>query len=484
VTPDKTVRVRFAPSPTGYLHVGGARTAIFNALFAGNEGGVLVLRIEDTDVERSTKESEEGLLKELEWLGIEWTEGPDVGGEFGPYRQSERSALYRKTADEFVDRGLAYPCFCDDATLQAKREQAAKESRPPGYDGTCRNLSADEIATNREKNIPEVIRFRVPDETIRFTDAVRGNIELETSMVGDFVIVRSNGQPTYNFAVTLDDHGMGITHVLRGEEHLSNTLRQILVYRAIGGDLPQFAHLPLILAEDRSKLSKRHGGSSVGELREMGFLPDAVVNYLVLLGWSHPEGKEILSREELTKSFGVDRINKSAAVYDKKKLRWMNGQYIRAADADALFADADRYLPEELHEQYDEPTRRQIWGILHDSVETLADLATASSIFRSLPELTDEAREFVATKESQTVLAGLEKALQSEEDPLSSDAFMASLKGVGKANGIKGKQLFFPVRGALTGSVHGPDLAGVAAIKGRTKVLELIARARNLGPGS
>lgn len=484
MTPEKPVRVRFAPSPTGCLHVGGARTAIFNDLFARNQGGVLVLRIEDTDLERSTRESEESLINELKWLGIEWGEGPDVGGEFGPYRQSERGALYRKTADEFVKKGLAYPCFCDEASLQAKREQAAKESRPPGYDGTCRDLSAEDIAANREKKVSEAIRFRVPEETIRFTDDVRGEIELETKMVGDFVIVRSNGQPTYNFAVTLDDHGMKITHVLRGEEHLSNTLRQILVYRAIGGDVPRFAHLPLILAEDRSKLSKRHGGSSVGELREMGFLPDAVVNYLVLLGWSHPEGKEILGREELVRSFSVDRINRSAAVYDKKKLRWMNGQYIRAADPDALFPKADRYFPEDVQEHYNEPARRRIWGILQDSVETLANLATAASIFRSLPELNDEAREFVTTDESQTVLAEFEKVLQSEKGPLTVDGFKASLKDVGKATGIKGKQLFFPVRGALTGSVHGPDLAGVAAIKGRTKVLELIARARTLGPGS
>ncbi|MDH3198718.1 MAG: glutamate--tRNA ligase, partial [Candidatus Krumholzibacteria bacterium] len=312
--------MRFAPSPTGYLHVGGARTAIFNWLWARHTGGAFVLRIEDTDVERSTRESEAALIEDLRWLGLDWDEGPDVGGPHAPYRQSERLDLYGAIATDLVARGLAYPCFCPEEELERKRKEALTIGLPPKYDGACRSLTSQELAAKRAAGLPEATRFRVPPDMVVFDDVVRGAMELHTSMVGDFVLVRANGLPTYNFAAAVDDHRMGITHVIRGEEHLSNTLRQMLIYRAMGAVPPVFAHAPLILAEDRSKLSKRHGGSSVGELRAGGFVAGAVLNYLVLLGWSHPDAREVVTRDELIAAFSLERINASAAVFDRHKL--------------------------------------------------------------------------------------------------------------------------------------------------------------------
>jgi glutamyl-tRNA synthetase len=478
-----SVRVRFAPSPTGFLHVGGARTAIFNWLFARRYQGSLVLRIEDTDVERSTRESEGSLIDDLRWLGLDWDEGADRSGPYAPYRQSERLDLYSKRADELVSAGHAFPCFCSDQVIQAKRQEATKKGLSPRYDGTCRKLGQDEIAAKREQRQPEVIRFEVPDDVVRIDDVVRGAVELATNTVGDFVLVRSNGHPTYNFAAAVDDHAMGITHVLRGEEHLPNTLRQILVYNALGADIPKFGHLPLILAEDRSKLSKRHGASSVGELRKLGFLPGAVMNYLVLLGWSHPDGVEILSIEDLKQSFSIERVNKSAAVYDKKKLAWMNGQYVRKTPLDDLFETADRFFPDYVHATYSESARRGILGLLHDSVETLGELAEASSPFRSPPAFDEEAMEVVETSVSDTVLSALKIVLESAPDDFSEADFKSMMKDVGKKTSVKGKALFFPVRAALTGSVHGPELAGIATVKGKARLLDLIERARSMRTG-
>jgi nondiscriminating glutamyl-tRNA synthetase len=473
-----TPRVRFAPSPTGYLHVGGARTAIFNWLFARKHGGQLVLRIEDTDEERSTKESEKSLFDDLHWVGLDWDEGPDKPGDCGPYRQSERGGIYQAAVDRLVDKGLAYPCFCSDELLEAKRKEAQTKHQAPKYDGTCRHLSKEEVDAKQNAGERAVIRFTVPDEVVTFHDLVRGDVEIATSTVGDFVIRRSTGLPTYNFAAAIDDAAMKITHVLRGEEHLPNTLRQVLVYRALDMNIPEFAHLPLILAEDRSKLSKRHGASSVDQLRQMGFLPSAVVNYLVLLGWSHPDGKEVLDTKEMVEAFTIDRVNKSAAVYDQQKLRWMNGQHIRKMPVAELFKVADPLFPAEIRERYVADVRVQILEILHDSIETLADLPTVATPFLSRPPIDDEAREVLKSSTAAKVLITLEQELQNA-DELTPPEFKTAMKQVGKMAAVKGKDLFFPVRAALTGSVHGPDLAGVAAIKGKAVVLELLRRAHS-----
>ncbi len=467
------VRVRFAPSPTGYLHVGGARTAIFNHLFARHNGGTFVLRIEDTDVERSTRESELSLIEDLRWLGLDWDEGPDVGGPYGPYRQSERMGIYRDVADKLVAQGNAYPCFCTDEELDRKREELIAASRPPQYDGTCRDLTAAEVAERRAAGLPEAIRFKVGDGVVRFHDAVRGDMELAHDMVGDWVTLRSNGLPTYNFACAVDDSGMKISHVIRGEEHLPNTLRQIMIYDALGATHPIFAHVPLILAEDRSKLSKRHGASSVGDLRANGYLPDAAGNYLVLLGWSHPQSKEIMPREEMIKTFTIERIGKAAAVFDKKKLMWMNGQYIRKLDLDTLMKLVEPYTPEFL-KKYDTTTRREIASILQDSIDTLADFETRAKIFEPETVYEEEAKALLQTETARRVVAGMTQRLRDHQGAITPESFKEMILATGQETGLKGKDLYFPIRGAMTGSVHGPDLTRVAAVKGKDTVLRLL----------
>ena len=481
--PRETVRVRFAPSPTGYLHVGGARTAIFNWLFARHYEGTFVLRIEDTDVERNRAEYEASLIEDLHWLGLGWDEGPDVGGPFAPYRQSERLAIYRGRADELVAAGKAYPCFCSDDTLKAKREAALSRGESPQYDGTCRSLTPGDIAKNRSTGLPETVRFKVPADVVRIRDLIRGSVELATSMVGDFVILRSNGNPTYNFAAAIDDRAMEITHVLRGEEHLSNTLRQVLVYEAFGFPLPQFGHLPLILAEDKSKLSKRHGGSTVGELKELGLLPGAVLNYLVLLGWSHPDEEEVFPVNELIENFSLERVSKSAAVYDRDKLRWMNGQYIRRSEPEALFETADPFFPESIRTHYDESARRRILDLLHEKIETLSDLAGKSAPFEPTINIDDEAREVLRSPGTRQVIEALENALHASDEAITAAQFKSMLEEVGRSTGQKGKALYFPIRAALTGAVHGPDLAGLAELKGRAALLGLLGRSRAVAEG-
>ncbi len=481
--PAQSVRVRFAPSPTGYLHVGGARTAIFNWLFARHARGAFILRIEDTDVERSTAESEVSLIDDLRWLGLEWDEGPGVGGRSAPYRQSERLDIYRRHAEDLEAAGVAYPCFCPDDLLEAKRQAAASRGESPRYDGTCRKLAAREVATNRKAGVSEVLRFKVPAGVVRFHDLIRGAVEMATDMVGDFVLIRSNGHPTYNYAAAVDDHSMEITHVLRGEEHLPNTLRQILIYEAFRFPRPEFAHLPLILAGDRSKLSKRHGGSSVGELRQEGFLPGAVLNYLVLLGWSHPEEKEVLSVEEIVENFSLERVSKSPSVYDRDKLRWMGGQYIRRADVESLFEVADPFFPESIRNAYDDRSRRRILALLHEKIEALSDLGAKSAPFETIPVYEEDAAGVLKSPSALPVIEALEDRVRSRQGALSAAGFKAMVEDAGKTTGRKGKALFFPVRAALTGALHGPDLAGLAELRGRDAVLGLLERARRFAAG-
>jgi nondiscriminating glutamyl-tRNA synthetase len=475
-------RVRFAPSPTGYLHVGGARTAIFNWLYARRTGGTFVLRIEDTDVERSTRESEESLLDDLRWLGLDWDEGPDAGGGGGPYRQSERLALYQSAASALVDKGLAYACFCSDDELRRKKEAAIEEGRSPHYDGTCRNLPAEEVEAKRAAGVPHTIRFKVPDDSVTFVDLVRGEVTLDTDMVGDFVLMRSNGLPTYNFAAAHDDEHMRITHVLRGEEHLPNTLRQVLICRALDASPPRFGHLPLILAEDKSKLSKRHGASSVGELRARGFLPDAVVNYLALLGWSHPDEKEKLTRAEMIDSFSIDRVSKSAAVYDPKKLTWLNGLYIRDLSPEGWETLALPFLPDTIKEHYDAEAQRGILALFQNHVDTLDQLASQAKIFAGGIEYDNEAREVLVGEASRDILTELSRELASTPDDWTPELVKTVFKQVGKATGRKGKDLFFPIRAAITGNLHGPDLSRISAIKGKDAVAGLVKRALDLAP--
>ncbi|XP_058208861.1 glutamate--tRNA ligase, chloroplastic/mitochondrial isoform X4 [Rhododendron vialii] len=335
--PPNQVRVRFAPSPTGNLHVGGARTALFNYLFARSNGGKFVLRIEDTDLERSTRASEEALLRDLSWLGLHWDEGPGVGGDYGPYRQSERNVMYRQYAEKLLKSGHVYRCFCSNEELEEMKEIAKLKELPPVYTGKWSNATDEEVEEELEKGTPYTFRFRVPKEgRLQIDDLIRGEVSWSLDTLGDFVIMRSNGQPVYNFCVTVDDATMAISHVIRAEEHLPNTLRQALIYKALGFQMPYFAHVSLILAPDRSKLSKRHGATSVGQYREMGYLPQAMVNYLALLGWGDGTENEFFSLEKLVEKFSIERVNKSGAVFDSTKLRWMNGQHLKSFSSEEL----------------------------------------------------------------------------------------------------------------------------------------------------
>jgi len=331
------IRVRFAPSPTGPLHIGGARSALFNYLLARRNKGKFILRIEDTDLERSSRESERNILDSLKWLGIDWDEGPDVGGPYGPYRQTERLEKYREFAERLLQAGQAYYCYCTEEEIEARRQEFISRGELPRYNGRCSNLTEEERQEFIKQGRKPAVRFRVPhDQEIVINDLVRGQVTFESNGIGDFVIVKSDGIPTYNFAVVVDDYLMKISHVIRAEEHLSNTPRQVLLYRALGLPEPQFAHISLILGEDRSKMSKRHGATSVIQYQELGYLPEALVNFLALLGWS-PEGEEeILSKEDLIMKFSLDRVAKNPAVFDQEKLYWLNGMYIRQSSMERL----------------------------------------------------------------------------------------------------------------------------------------------------
>src|SRR5260221_12808291 len=324
------VRVRFAPSPTGHLHVGGARTAIFNWLFAKHHNGTFVIRVEDTDQARSTGESVMMVLDDIRWLAVHWSEGPDVGGPHAPYRQSERLQTYAAAAQSLIAKGVAYRCYCPEEELEAKRKQAEADGRPPHYDLKC-------WFDRRDDDAPHVVRFHVPEDgDVTINDLIRGEVTWRKESLGDFVIVRSDGMSVYNFSVVRDDHDMDISHVIRAEEHLTNTHRQVLIYRALGWSVPEFAHVSLILGQDRTKLSKRHGATSVSQYQEDGFLPEAMVNYLTLLGWSTPDSREIFDRTYAAEQFALERVNAAPAVFDPQKLEWMNGQYIHAMSAAEL----------------------------------------------------------------------------------------------------------------------------------------------------
>src|SRR5437773_3226826 len=327
------MRVRFAPSPTGHLHVGSVRTALFNWLLARGRGGTFILRIEDTDVERSTVESEAGILRDLRWLGLDWDEGPDIGGPRGPYRQSERLHLYESYASELLNLGHAYHCFCSTAQLDIERQTALAEWRPAHYAGTCRRLTREQADVRIAAGERPAIRFRVPEgRDVVFKDVVRGDVRFHTDVISDPIIVRADGHPAYNFAVVVDDALMDVTHVIRGEDHISNTPRQILLYEAMGFTPPTFAHLALVMGPDHSPLSKRHGATSVAEFRAKGYLPEALVNYLALIGWSPGNDDELLPIDELARRFTLEAVGHSAGVFDEEKLAWANRHYLKMAD--------------------------------------------------------------------------------------------------------------------------------------------------------
>ena len=480
------VRVRFAPSPTGRLHLGGARTAIFNWAFARSMGGKFILRIEDTDPTRSTDENREVILRALKWMGLDYDEGPDVGGEYGPYLQTQRTDTYQAALQELIDKGAVYPCFCTKETLDAKRAAAEAEGRAyEGYDRTCRGLDPAEAKARMEAGEPFVWRLKVPLDhgPIAFDDAVYGHTEFPAEVMDDMIVVRSDGSPTYNFAVVCDDTNMKITHVIRGDDHLSNTPRQILIYEALERPIPTFAHLSMILGPDGKKLSKRHGATSVEEYRDRGYLPDAFNNYLALLGWSLDGETTIIPRDVLCSKFSLDHITKKDAVFDEAKLDWMNGMYIRSMDP-ATWVDACRpYLVEAGANEADIDANHGYYEKMYALVgERLTHLTEVSEKLAYLfwgPEvkLDEKSVTKVLKKEgcrADEVLPAVRDILADESIPWETAALEAEVEKLVEKLDLKKKFVFQPIRVAVCGNMVSPPLFESIELLSRADVLARI----------
>ena len=460
------MRVRFAPSPTGSLHVGNVRTAVFNWLLARGHGGTFILRIEDTDLERSTRESEASMLHDLRWLGLDWDEGPDIGGAHGPYRDSERLHLYQSYATELLNAGSAYYCFCSTAQLEADRAAAVAAGRPAVYAGTCRRLSPEQAQSRIAAGERPAIRFRVPEgRDVSFVDAVRGEVRFSGDVIGDPVIVRADGHPAYNFAVVVDDALMEITHVVRGEDHISNTPRQVLLYEALGFTPPHFAHLALVMGPDHSPLSKRHGSTSVAEFRAKGYLPDALVNYLALIGWSPGNDDELLPVEELARRFSLDRVGHSAGVFDEEKLAWVNRHYLKMADAVRIAALSVPFFKAAGVAM--NPDARGLdflasaMAMATSSVDRLNQIPPRLALLfhydASAALAAPGVREEMSTDAARAVVSALAEELASAMR-LDRERFRAVANQVKAKTGQKARALFHPIRIVLTGRAEGPEL--------------------------
>lgn len=477
------VRVRFAPSPTGYLHIGGARTALFNWLFARKMGGKLILRIEDTDTERLKEDSVSQILTSLKWLGLNWDEGPEAGGECGPYYQSERRELYSKYAQQLLDEGKAYYCFCTPADLEAEREKQRAAKQPFRYARTCRDLDPEVAKARAAAGEPYSVRIKIPTEgSITVHDLIHGDVTFNMDQFDDFVIVKSNGMPTYNFAVVVDDHLMGMTHVLRAEEHLSNTPKQLLIYEALGFEPPKFGHMPMILAPDRSKLSKRHGATSVEEFRAQGYLPEAIINYLTLLGWGPGDEREIFTLEETVKLFELEQMSKKAAVYDTKKLTWMNGQYLSELPLEKILPEAETFfIKDGLVTKEWLAENKEYFAKLVDTVrvrvKTLQEVADASAYFFKDIEAYDEkgvAKHF--KPEAAELLEKCIAALEADEvfDLTSTEAIYNKIAA---DNGLALGKVIHPTRLALTGRTVSPGMFDVMVLLGKEKTMARMRKA-------
>jgi len=460
-------RVRFAPSPTGELHLGNARTALFNYLFARRYGGTLILRIEDTDISRSREEYEKMLISDLRWLGIEWQEGPDVGGPFVPYRQSEAKEIFAEHLRILQNKGAVYPCFCTPEELEAERELQIQLHKAPRYSGKCRNLPPEEVERRRKRGDPCVYRLRFPpdDEEVVFQDLIRGEVRFKVgSLGGDLVLLRSDGTPTYQFAVVVDDHRMKITHVLRGEDHLTNTAKQILLYRAFGWEPPNFGHFPMILGSDRSKLSKRHGATSLGQYRSMGVLREGMFNYLALLGFSPGGDVEVMTPEELCQSFDLKKVGSSPAIFDPKKLLWLNGVHLRRLSPEAFVDKALHWLEEyapEIIERVGEGRLRSLLPAYHDGITHFGELREKLAVYWD-PEihLTPDAEGILSMPTfSEALNLVRERIPYLPEEGEGRGVWLEEvIERLKERTGAKGKSLYQPLRLILTGEPHGPDL--------------------------
>lgn len=462
------MRVRFAPSPTGHLHVGNARTALFNWLLARGQNGTFILRIEDTDLERSSRASEQAILDDLRWMGLQWDEGIEAGGAYGPYRQTERMPSYAEHANRLIAERKGYYCFCSPDTLEAHRKAQLAAGQPPKYAGTCRHIPPDEAARRKAGGEAPVVRLKVPEgRSVTFNDVVRGEVTFHTDVIGDPVLVRSDGIPAYNFAVVIDDALMQVTHVIRGEDHISNTPRQILLYEAFGYMPPLFAHLSLVMGPDHAPLSKRHGATSVREFREKGYLPEALVNYLALIGWSPGHNEELLPAGELARRFRLEDVAHSAGVFDEDKLAWVNRHYLKMCAPDRLAALAEPYLRDRGQMAGEPSAESRAWlewvlpGVAAsvDRLPQLADRLDTVFTFDAAKTLANAgiARE-LGEPAASAVARALAEDLQTAPRLVDKDTFRAAASRVKDKTGQKGKALFHPIRLILTGASEGPEL--------------------------
>jgi nondiscriminating glutamyl-tRNA synthetase len=461
------VRVRFAPSPTGYLHVGNVRTALFNWLLAGRYDGDFILRIEDTDAERSKPKYERQLMDDLRWLGLEWNEGVEKGGEYGPYRQSDRYSIYRSYAEQLLNEDKAFRCFCTEEELEKVRREQLARNETQRYSGKCRYLSKAEQERRRKSGAPSTLRLRVRPGTVGFSDIVFGRIEIDTAQISDPVLLRSDSSPTYNFCCVIDDFLMKISHVIRGDGHLSNTHRQILIYEALGAPVPQFAHLSTILGPDGQKLSKRHGATSIEEFRKQGYLPEALANYLALLGWSPPnEGQELMSLDELKSQFDLSRVQKNPAIFDNAKLNWMNRNYINRTAGEALVElSKDLFIEAGLipREPGDEIKKwlAMLIDLLKTHVDRLDQLPPEADVIYGFetnpPDIEKDAREALSKPEGSAVAREFAR-LVFEKESLTPESYREIVSRVKSNTQQKGRNLFHPIRAVLTGRGSGPEL--------------------------
>ncbi len=473
----KEVRVRFAPSPTGHLHVGGARTHLFNWLFARHSKGKLILRIEDTDTVRSTHASERMVVQDIASLGLDPDEGVDQGGPHAPYRQSERQPLFQALSMRLFQEGKAYRCFCTDKMIEEKALAAKAAGKLPHYDGTCTLLTPEESEKRAQSGEKFSIRMKAPQKDYVVHDLLRGDVTFKVGMVGDFVVLRSNGMPVYNFSVVVDDYFMRISHVIRGEDHLSNTIRQVMISEAFGWKIPQFAHISMILGTDQRKLSKREGASSVTDYLNNGYLPEALVNFLALLGWSPSDGKEIRPLTEIVEMFDLPNLSRSPAVFDDEKLSWMNGEYIRAMDLKEL---AKRIKPFVKRAGYDPDIRGEEWflnvlGTVRGALRTLTEIGPHLEIYYSDKfGFENDAKEMLATSDSKTVVTSFREEVEKNGGVGSEQVLAAIQNSVKEKTGIKGKTLFMSIRASVTGKLHGPELKLVLPLLGREETLRRI----------
>lgn len=475
------MKVRFAPSPTGPLHIGGARSALFNYLIARHEQGQLVVRIEDTDLDRSRSEYETEIIESLRWLGMDWEEGIDKGGENAPYRQTERLETYQAYAQQLIESGHAYYCFCSEEELEQERMQLMEKGETPRYLGKCRSLNQALQEEKRKAGIVPTVRFKVPENQVYVVnDLVRGQVTFESEAVGDFIIMKSDGIPTYNFAVVIDDVLMGITHVIRAEEHLTNTPRQLMIYEALRFKRPEFAHVSLILGNDRQKMSKRHGATSVIQYREKGYLPEALFNFLALLGWAPPGEEEILSQEQIIAAFTLDKVSRSPAVFDIDKLNWFNQQYIKRLDIEELHTRLNPFIEKS-------PLAARVGALgnkertflleaVHDRLVCLEDINEYLPVFLGETVYEPEAMEVLSQEGVAEVLKYFAANLPEFEQP---DEIKNWLKTIAKELKIKPREVFMPLRCALTGQMHGVDLHYLIAVWGQAETLKRLQAAQN-----